>query len=397
MSPRPLSLCLILLATLLSATAFGQGRKKIAVLEFVNLAELTGPEAQYVPDLVRGEATRLPQGGYLIMTRENILEMLPPGVDLASCEGACEVETGRNVGADYVVSGQIIRFGSQIKVSMKLYETGTGALLASERASAANVDALEPPVVAAAKRMLNSLSALDEPPVALGALKTPLPEAPAAVTPAPEPTPPPAPAQAVSEDKPKARETRGVIRLGLSSARLRFDDSDLDDQYDARTGAGIFGGVIMPLGEDGAALQLELGWIEKGAEASAVAETTNSASTFETQQTSFTADFLLTYIEAMAAFRYEFGDAGFQPYLLAGLFVGFLQTAEVELDGFDTVDIKDDLPELDSGIVLGGGLDLGALSLELRVDVGFVNLNQSEDLEGSFFSTAGLLSVGYVF
>ena len=131
--------------------------KKIAVLEFRNTANLTRQESEYVTDLVRGAALRLPRTRFFVMTRENILEMLPPDVDLATCEGQCEVETGRNVGGDYVVTGEILKFGTSLKVTMKLHDTQTSALLASSRASAKTVDALEEPILKAAEEMFQRI------------------------------------------------------------------------------------------------------------------------------------------------------------------------------------------------------------------------------------------------
>lgn len=84
--------------------------RKIAVLEFDDQAGLTTQESAYVTDLVRVSALKLPRGRYFVITRESISEALPPGHTLADCEADCEVETGRNIGADYVIAGQILRF-----------------------------------------------------------------------------------------------------------------------------------------------------------------------------------------------------------------------------------------------------------------------------------------------
>ncbi len=126
---------------------------RIAVLEFRNPAGLAEQEVDYITDLARGAALRLPSNRFFVMTRENILQQLPPGTDLGACIGECEVETGRNVGADFVLTGEVIRFGASLRASMKLHDTKTGRLLGSERASGARVDALEAPVEKAAARL----------------------------------------------------------------------------------------------------------------------------------------------------------------------------------------------------------------------------------------------------
>ncbi len=142
----------------LAAASAPETRKKIAVIELQNPANLSDQEVSYITDLARGAALRLPSAEYFVMTRENVLEQLPPGVDLAACVGECEVETGRNVGADYVMSGEVIRFGESLRVSMKLHDTRDGALLGTERASGARVDVLEEPVVQAATRLFAPLA-----------------------------------------------------------------------------------------------------------------------------------------------------------------------------------------------------------------------------------------------
>ena len=71
---------------------------------------------------------------HLIMTRENMLEILfDMGKDASCMEGQCEVEVGRNVGADLIVTGDILKMGSMYVLTLKLYDTTSGALLNSSR------------------------------------------------------------------------------------------------------------------------------------------------------------------------------------------------------------------------------------------------------------------------
>jgi len=135
--------------------------KKIAVLEFINQAKLKVGEVSYLADLVRTEATLLPRKKYTVMTRENMLTMLPEGTSLSECEGACEVETGRNVGADYVVSGRVVRFGRSYKVTFKLHDTRDGMLVVASRASARSIEALEKPLTKACRNMFKRLKSLE--------------------------------------------------------------------------------------------------------------------------------------------------------------------------------------------------------------------------------------------
>ncbi|MFN3196965.1 MAG: hypothetical protein ACE366_00925 [Bradymonadia bacterium] len=104
---------------------------KIAVLEMLGADALNAVEYRYLTDLLRGECVNVLGAPHMIMTRENILELLPPGVDLANCEGQCEVETGRNLGADVVLSSHLIAFGSGLRANIKAHDTQSGKLVAS--------------------------------------------------------------------------------------------------------------------------------------------------------------------------------------------------------------------------------------------------------------------------
>ncbi|MFN3200305.1 MAG: hypothetical protein ACE366_18045 [Bradymonadia bacterium] len=172
------------------------------MLEFINSTSLTVEEAQFITNLVREQATRLPRSSFFLMSQENILAMLPPGVDLASCEGACEVETGRNIGVDYIISGQIITFGNTLRVVMKLHETRDGTLLASKQAKGNDVLQLEESLLVSAHQLIDVIMP-ESPPEA----SAPAPSAPAAPPSPPEPTaseqPAPSPglAEKVSVDR----------------------------------------------------------------------------------------------------------------------------------------------------------------------------------------------------
>ncbi len=152
--------------TALAAIVCLLGPQRIAVLELRNPAALPAHESAYLTDRVRAAALKLPRERFFVLTRENLVEHLPPGVDLASCEGACEVETGRNVGADFVVSGEVLALGGELRVALKLYDTRSGRLLASETASASRTAGLDAPLGVAAGALLGGLDPATPPPSA---------------------------------------------------------------------------------------------------------------------------------------------------------------------------------------------------------------------------------------
>jgi len=57
------------------------------------------------------------------------------GKHIEDCEGECEVDTGRRLGADYVVSGELLRIGTSFKLDLRLHETREGQLLRVAAAS----------------------------------------------------------------------------------------------------------------------------------------------------------------------------------------------------------------------------------------------------------------------
>lgn len=117
--------------------------RRVAVLEFKNDAKLKTDEIRFLADLFRRKALTLNKYGLVVMTRENILELMEPGKALEQCEGACEVETGRLLGASYLVSGQVLRIEGTLKLVANLYDTKSGALISSIQHSGPTVTALE--------------------------------------------------------------------------------------------------------------------------------------------------------------------------------------------------------------------------------------------------------------
>ena len=141
------SLCIFCLVLVLGCCAVTQayalGEKKVAILELNNRAGITSEEAYYLTDLIRGTAS-ISLTGFTIMTRENIFELLPPGTDLDKCtEAKCEVEVGRNIGADYIVTGEIIKFAGDYRIITKAHHSLSGAFLGERTVKGANLKELE--------------------------------------------------------------------------------------------------------------------------------------------------------------------------------------------------------------------------------------------------------------
>jgi Protein of unknown function (DUF1566)/PEGA domain len=125
--------------------AFAAGDKKVAVLELVNKAGVTEDEAYALTDQVRIVASeRLPGTHFTIMTSENIEELLPPDMDLAKCTDAkCEVEMGRMIGAEYLITGEIIRFAGDLRINLKVHNSRTGSFVGGRNCEATEIRSLE--------------------------------------------------------------------------------------------------------------------------------------------------------------------------------------------------------------------------------------------------------------
>jgi hypothetical protein len=91
--------------------------------------------------------------GTLVMTRESMSAVV---ADMGECagEGACEVETARNIGATFVVTGDITKMGTGLALSMKLFDVKSGALLATDSIEEKNARALKASIRARTKALL---------------------------------------------------------------------------------------------------------------------------------------------------------------------------------------------------------------------------------------------------
>jgi hypothetical protein len=92
----------VLLTQLAIAHAAPAQQHRLAVVELRNTAGLRDEEVTYLTDQARTQASKALAGErFLMMTRESIVALLPPGKTLADCaKMQCEVEVGRTIGAE---------------------------------------------------------------------------------------------------------------------------------------------------------------------------------------------------------------------------------------------------------------------------------------------------------
>jgi hypothetical protein len=111
--------------------------KYIAVLEMAPSGELSPQYLSLIADELRRGTLSAVNGhpDYRIMTRDRMTVMMTDmGLDpeCVKDEGTCEVETGRNVGASYVLSATVAELKGELFLSTKLFDATTGGLLAHE-------------------------------------------------------------------------------------------------------------------------------------------------------------------------------------------------------------------------------------------------------------------------
>jgi formylglycine-generating enzyme required for sulfatase activity len=110
--------------------------KRLAVLEFKG-TKIESEVLDNFSDEVRGGAVEgLAGRGVLVMTRESMLVLLKEMGKKECNEGDCEVETAKNIGADFVVSGSVAKIDGVYVVTLKLFETAKANLLATARIEA---------------------------------------------------------------------------------------------------------------------------------------------------------------------------------------------------------------------------------------------------------------------
>ncbi len=131
---------------------------KIAVLQLVNKAKIDTDDVSYLTTQIQEKIQEKTVGKYQVMTQENILTLLPPDKKLEDCVASeCEVDTGRILGAELIVTGQIVKFGTQkdLRCTIKLHETKTGTLLSSQTIKAKNIDQIESQLLDTLDKLLN--------------------------------------------------------------------------------------------------------------------------------------------------------------------------------------------------------------------------------------------------
>ncbi|MEC7985972.1 MAG: PEGA domain-containing protein [Myxococcota bacterium] len=126
--------CLFLL--LFPQVSFAEVR--LAVLEFRGVGISDGLLSVLTDEIRTGvlhvsKGQKIKGEKLIIMTKENMMQVLKDqGLSAEDCVGECEVEIAKNIGADYVISGNLTKVGSLYILGVKMHSTSDNNLLASE-------------------------------------------------------------------------------------------------------------------------------------------------------------------------------------------------------------------------------------------------------------------------
>jgi uncharacterized repeat protein (TIGR02543 family) len=123
-------------------------------------ATLTYADARLITAELRREAVKnLPRDRYNIMTSETVQSM--GGAVLEECaEENCVIALGSKIGADYIVRGTISKFQTRFTLTVEIYETDNGTLVASsDPVRSENVGDMLEKVAAASADMYRTFAA----------------------------------------------------------------------------------------------------------------------------------------------------------------------------------------------------------------------------------------------
>ena len=183
-------LCVLSLACMTLFSTSAAAAQLLAVLELSG--DLPAKQRQALTDAIRQAAMdAAASSGIKVMTQENMETLLTDmGID-ASCvtEGACEVDTLRNLQANYGVTGKVTDFEGTYVVTLQLYDTRSGTMMGSQSAKSKHaLELFDPLVPDATRALLTPLSSAPPPSADEAVVPAPRPSADEAVVPAPRPS-----------------------------------------------------------------------------------------------------------------------------------------------------------------------------------------------------------------
>jgi hypothetical protein len=149
-------LCFVLLPISLFAES------RVAILNLKNEAGLKTVEIGFLSDVVREVFSKVKQKNqFHIMTRENINALLDKPLEECISENECEITLGRNLQAQILVTGDVLKIGDKYRFFLRIYDVKSAKLLGSESGRAINIDELEKEIKSASVRLTENIVIVD--------------------------------------------------------------------------------------------------------------------------------------------------------------------------------------------------------------------------------------------
>jgi hypothetical protein len=148
---------------------------------------------------------------------------------------------------------------------------------------------------------------------------------------------------------------KGGVKVGMSMSTITGDNTT-----DAASKIGLAGGGFVNIGIGTLSIQPELLYVQKGAQ-------DKNNSKFK---------YMLDYIEIPVLLKASFGTTSTKPSIFVGPAIGILMTSKFT-DGTTDVDNKDNTNSMDLGLVVGAGVDISKITVDLRYELGLSNINKA--------------------
>ncbi len=156
-----LALVVVTLAAVEPVYAAGPAVPKLAILELKVAGKAIGiDDAVGLSDLFRARATRVLGARVSVISKEKVFEILQAaGREAAKCTGACEIETAREIGAEFVGTGNISVIAKKLVVVVEIKRTRDGVGVAAIDVEVEDLDKMREKVGAAVEEVLVGLLA----------------------------------------------------------------------------------------------------------------------------------------------------------------------------------------------------------------------------------------------
>lgn len=162
------------------------------------------------------------------------------------------------------------------------------------------------------------------------------------------------------DDMDSGGKGRFGIRAGVNMAKHDFENGDLLKDTKSKVGADVAVLFNIPLGGGMFMLQPELHWLQKGS-------VVNDINNTEITST-------LNYLELPVLLRINFGGS-VKLFALGGVSAGYLLGGKLE--GSVEDDVKEIYEDLDFSGILGVGIGLGPIEIDVRYHAGLADISKS--------------------